>query len=207
MKTILIIIVIAGLGYFGWQAIQTKPDTSVPQAIVSDTTVAESSKTPNDTTFSKPSTTSGKTVDNANVKVSFKGFGPGKLHNGSFSGINSKLSFDAKGDLSGTVIVDVDSLTTDTEGVTKHLKTDAFFDVAKYPNATFKLNSLVGLDAQGAEASGLFTIHGVTKTVTFPVKSSANSFTATFNLNLKDFGINQTFANETIELSVVVPLK
>jgi polyisoprenoid-binding protein YceI len=201
MKKLLITLIILVAVYLGWNTIQPKPDMSVPEAVVSET--VENTENNSET----PINNLGKTVDNANVKVSFKGFGPGKLHNGSFSGINSKFSFDTKGDLSGTVVVDVASLTTDTEGVTKHLKTDAFFDVAKYPTATFKLNSLVGLDAQGAQASGLFTIHGVTKTVTFPVKSSSTGFIATFNLNLKDFGINQTFANETVEISVVVPIK
>lgn len=204
MKIILIILVLGGLGYFGWNAIQTKPDVNVPQAVVSD--VNETAPvTTNPTTTPDPATpvvATNKTVDNANVKVSFKGFGPGKEHSGSFSGVNSNLSLNAQNELTGSISVNVASLTTDTDGVTKHLKTDAFFDVDKYPTATFKLSSVVN-----GKATGTFTIHGVTKTVTFPVTVSGDAYSAKFNLNLKDFGIDQKFANEIIELSVNVPLK
>lgn len=211
MKTILIIVVILVAGYFTWKVIQTKPDSSTPQAVVVDDSVAggqlpigagsEATDTPAEGQI--------RSVSNDSVSVSFKGFGPGKEHSGTFSDVRSNLVFSPSGSLVGTVIVGMASLNTDTDGVTNHLKTDAFFDVAKYPTATFKLVNLVGQDAQSATASGSFTIHGVTKAISFPVTFSkdSNSYTAKFTLDMKNFGINQTFANETIELSVVVPLK
>lgn len=199
MKTILIILILGVAAYFGWQAIQTKPDASVPQATVSDT-APTTTDTPASTT-SKP-TTSDKSVDNANVKVSFKGFGPGKEHYGSFSDVQSSLVLNKTNYLSGSITVGVESLKTENDKVTAHLKTADFFDVAKYPTATFKLSTLTD-----TTATGLFTIHGVTKTITFPIKKTLSDISAMFTLSLKDFGISQTFANETIELSVLVPLK
>jgi polyisoprenoid-binding protein YceI len=217
MKNLLIVILVIALGYFGWKAIQTKPDPAVPTATVSDTT-APTTPTEAVVTPEPAPSLAGKAVDNANVTVSFKGFGPGKEHLGTISDVRSNLALSATGDLTGTITVGMDSLKTDTEAVTKHLKTNAFFDVVKYPTATFKLTNLTGMDAQGAQATGTFTIHGVTKTVVFPVKvvdpdpckslapqCTKVEYQTTFTLSLKDFGINQTFANETIELSVVVP--
>jgi polyisoprenoid-binding protein YceI len=198
MKAIAILIILAVGGYFGWQAIQTKPDASVPQATVSDNT--------NNPAAGGTSMPAGRArpINNEKVAVSFKGFGPGKVHNGSFGKVTSDLVFGDDGlGIKGTVTVDVGSLTTDTDGVTKHLKTDAFFDVAKYPTAKFVIASENDMTFTGA-----MTIHGVTKTISFPVTYSDTemAYKSTFTLNMKDFGIDQTFANETIELSVVVPL-
>lgn len=195
MKTIIILIVLVVGGYFAWTKIQTKPDASVPQAVVTD----ESTNT------NEVSAPAGKVrpVDNEGVLVTFKGFGPGKVHNGSFGKVTSDLMLVETGGMKGTVTVDVASLTTDTEAVTKHLKTADFFDTAKYPTAKFVIATL-----KDGTASGSMTVHGVTKTVSFPVTYSDTDMTykATFNLNMKEFGIDQKFANETIELSVVVPL-
>jgi hypothetical protein len=39
------------------------------------------------------------------------------------------------------------------------------------------------------------------------VKSSDTQLSSTFNIDMKEFGINQTFANEVVELTVTAPLK
>jgi polyisoprenoid-binding protein YceI len=203
MKNILIVIVIIGLGYFGWQAIQTKPDPSVPEAVVGDvaTVPPTDEATPPGETGSAGRV---RPVDNENVKITFKGFGPGKEHTGSFGTLSSDLSLDETGSMSGTVTVTVSSLVSDTEKLTSHLKSKDFFDVAVYPTATFTLSGI----ADG-RASGSMTIRGITKAVSFPVSYSdaTNAYSAKFTLNMKDFGINQTFANEVIELGVTVPLR
>lgn len=208
MKTFLIIVVIAVLGYFGWQQMQTQPDPATPTATVTD----EVSTTVDTAT---PTTASGKQVDNAKVTIGFTGFGPGKKHVGSFSDVRSDLKLDAKGDMTGSITVGMASLSTDTAKVTDHLKTDDFFDVAKYPTAIFTVTKdLTASTCSGVDVMceapylyGNFTIHGVTKGVSFPVVRSADKYTATFTIDMKEFGIDQTFANETVELQVTVPIK
>ena len=206
MKYILIILVLGAAGYFGWQALQTKPDPSTPQATVTDPATTDTSSTP-----TTPQESQGESrgrvrpVDNENVVVSFRGFGPGKEHIGSFSNITSDLALDETGSMSGTITVGMDSMSTDTERLTSHLKSKDFFEVAKYPTATFTLTSI-----SNGRATGSMTIRGIKKDVSFPItilESNPEQYAAKFTLNMKDFGINQTFANETIELSVVVPLK
>ncbi|MBP6857705.1 MAG: YceI family protein [Candidatus Pacebacteria bacterium] len=206
MKAILITIIVLVAGYFIWKTIQTKPDASLPTATVSDVPENENVNFQGDITKTMPA---GQEIDNEKVTISFKGFGPGKEHTGDFSDVRSNLSYDASDNLTGTIIVGMDSLKANVDDVTKHLKTDAFFDVVKYPTAKFTLESVTGLDAQGANATGTFTIHGVTKKVSFPISfsSATRSYTAKFNIDMKEFGIDQTFANEVVEVSVVVPLK
>ena len=204
MKSILIVLGIIVVGGVVWYGVQTKPDASVPQAVVTDVDVnsanVDEKKMVADESINKP-VVSGKQVDNANVKIAFTGFGPGKKHVGSFSKIDSKLTL-VEDKISGEIVVDMNSLTTDTEDVTKHLKTDAFFDVVKYPTATFKLSGVAG-----GKATGKLTTHGVTKDISFPIVKTDTEYKATFNIDMKEFGINQKFANEVIELVVTVPLK
>jgi len=225
MKNLLIaILVIIILGFGAWKLLETKPDVNVPVATVTDTintTPTTATQTPSDTSTTSTTvtttttTTTSKQIDNGKVAIAFTGFGPGKKHIGSFSDIKSKLDLNDKGDMSGSITVGMASLNTDTEAVTKHLKTDAFFDVVKYPTATFTVTEdLTASTCKGDTVRckapylyGNFTIHGVTKGVSFPVVRSADKYTATFNINMKEFGISQTLTNEVVELSVTAPLK
>lgn len=190
-----------------WMATKPKPDANVPTATVSDvTTTADTSNTkPNETTQTATPATGAKQIDNANVKITFRGFGPDKIHNGSFGKIDSKLV--ANGDnITGEIIVDMNSLLADNvEKLTPHLKSADFFDVAKYPTATFKISSF-----KNGKISGVMTIHGVSKNVTVDVLSLETNpirYSSTFNIDMKEFGINQKFANEVVEVTVIVPLK
>ena len=86
----------------------------------------------------------------------------------------------------------------------KHLKSPDFFDVEKYPTITFKSTKVTVVDAEHAKVEGLFSMHGVEKTVTLDIEihgvakdpwgNVRSAFTATTRLNRKDFGIvyNQT---------------
>ena len=81
--------------------------------------------------------------------------------------------------------------------LTAHLKNEDFFEVEKFPKATFKSASITeGSDAEGDwthTVAGDFTIRGVTKRLTFPAKISVTDGEVTANtefvMNRKDFGI------------------
>ena len=86
----------------------------------------------------------------------------------------------------------------------KHLKSSDFFDVEKYPVITFKSTKVTAVDAEHAQVEGLFSMHGIEKTVTLDVEihgvakdpwgNVRSAFTATTKINRKDSGIvyNQT---------------
>jgi polyisoprenoid-binding protein YceI len=218
MKTIFIIIILVVAGYFGWQAIQTKPSADVPQAVVTNESELKTLDTDSNLA-SGGSSQKALEVINELVAISFKGFGPGKVHNGSFSKISSSLAYDS-GAFAGDVVIDMTSLSSDNEKLTTHLKSKDFFDVAKYSTATFTPKSwdISKSDQDLFTMTGDMTIKGVKKSITFPIKyeeiipspnvkmAYTKSYKGTFTLNMKDFGINQAFANETVELSIVVPL-
>lgn len=232
MKKVLIVIGILIVVGLGWVAIQAKPDPSVPKAVVTDvvnnpqaspeskpqqqveaqpqaqTQSQTQPKVQNPTTKPVENTVvpnmSAKQLDNENVKINFKGFGPGKEHLGSFGKIKSNLSFE-NGSIKGDVLVDMNSLTSDTEKLTTHLKSKDFFDVASYPTAKFTATSLLN-----GKLSGVLTIRGISKNVSFGIKhleSLPEQYTSTFTIDMKEFGINQTFANEVVELTVRILTK
>ncbi len=202
---------LAGIGYVGWNLIQTKPDPSVEQAIVSDgvgTPLPEAPAPQAPVVASEQVVaTTQETINNANVKVAFKGFGPGKEHIGRFSGIQSALTLTPAGSIAGKVTIDMNTLSTDNERLTAHLKNADFFDVAVHPTATFVITNVSTTGSTGT-LTGNLTVHGVTKSVTIPYRydATAKTYTSNFTIDMKTFGIEQTFANEVVEVTITVPL-
>jgi polyisoprenoid-binding protein YceI len=94
------------------------------------------------------------------------------------------------------------SIDTSNEGRDKDLRSENFFDVAKYPTLTFKSTKIEPKGKDLYEVTGDFTMHGVTKSITVPVKNGGfvkvkgrngmgekTGFEISFPLNRKDFGI------------------
>jgi polyisoprenoid-binding protein YceI len=115
----------------------------------------------------------------------------------------------------GTVTVDIhtDSIFSDTEKLTGHLKSPDFFDTAKFPKARFTSTSIKPGGEAGAThtVTGNLDLHGVTKSITFPatIRQSDGEVTveAEFGLNRKDFGILYTGkADDLVKDDVLIKL-
>ena len=65
---------------------------------------------------------------------------------------------------SAMLTMDMTTVEHENKQMQSHLRGEAFFDVAHFPEATFILRSLAG-----PTATGQLTIKGITKTITFPV--------------------------------------
>lgn len=129
-------------------------------------------------------------------KVEFVGAKVTKKHDGGFKTFQGTISVpggkveQAKVD----VTIDMKSVWTDTEKLTGHLMSPDFFDVANIPTAKFVSTSITAPAADGTSTvTGDFTLHGVTKRISFPAKITISgdtaSATAEFGINRKDFGI------------------
>ena len=151
----------------------------------------------------------------ANSKIEFVGSKVTGSHNGSFQKFSGETHY--TGDVTTshvTITMETDSITTDDAGLTKHLKTPDFFDVAKYPQAKFESTAIKAGGDKGAShtITGNLTLHGVTKSVTFPatiaVAPDAVTVDSSFSINRKDFGINYAgAADNLIRDDVVLTLK
>jgi polyisoprenoid-binding protein YceI len=94
------------------------------------------------------------------------------------------------------------------------LKTPDFFDVAKIPEASFVSTAIKAGGEKGAShtVTGNLTMHGVTKSITFPatinVTPDAATVDATFSISRKEFGITYPGPSDNaIRDNVVLTLK
>lgn len=98
-----------------------------------------------------------------------------------------------------SVTFNVADMSTTTPAFTKHLSSPDFFDVAKFPTATF-VSTAVRASGSSAQITGNLTIKGITKPVTFeakfygagtnPVTKKLNvGFSATTSIKRGDFGV------------------
>lgn len=98
------------------------------------------------------------------------------------------------------VSIDMANLSTGNPELDKHLKSPLFFDVDKYPKATFVSDKVDVTSKTTAKVDGTLTLHGISKPVTLMVtlnKIGKNpisdlmtvGFTATTTIKRSDFGI------------------
>jgi polyisoprenoid-binding protein YceI len=94
-----------------------------------------------------------------------------------------------------TVNISPGSIETDSAARDDHLRTADFFDVAKFPSASFVGAVAVEGDTAG-KLTGTFILHGVTKPVTLDVRlmspdmnGATLDFAATGTVKRSDFGI------------------
>lgn len=132
-------------------------------------------------------------------------------HHGSFEKFAGTIEYAGQPEKSKVKItIETSSVTTDTPDLTKHLKTADFFDVAKFPQATFESTEIKTGGEKGAShtVTGNLQLHGVTKSITFPativVKPGEISVESTFSINRKDFGINYAGAADNLIRDEVV---
>lgn len=153
-------------------------------------------------------------ITSQNSKIDFVGSKVTGSHNGSFQDFSGQIDYTGNVETSHVnITIKTDSLNTDTADLTKHLKTADFFDVAKYPDATFVSTSIKAGGENGAShtVTGNLKLHGTEKSVTFPatiaVTPDVATVNATFSINRKDFGINYAGAsNNLIRDDVVLTL-
>ena len=153
---------------------------------------------------------------NADSKVSFVGAKVTRKHDGSFGTFNGTIDLvDGKPE-KGAVTVDIDiaSLTADDPKLTGHLKSPDLLDAAKFPKAHFASTSVKAGGDKGAThtVTGNLTLHGVTKSISFPATIKMNGATtdvnAEFGINRKDFGIVYPgMPNDLIKDEILIKLE
>jgi polyisoprenoid-binding protein YceI len=120
---------------------------------------------------------------------------------GEFGSVHGTIAFDDQDASKSTIEATIDATTINTRVSSRDndLKSENFFDVAKYPTITFK-STKVSSGGDGAYiVEGDLMMHGVTKPVTLrveatpPIKAMGGErrgAEATTKLNRKDFGLS-----------------
>ena len=92
--------------------------------------------------------------------------------NGKFKKFEGKIDIDRAHPQQSSVTVKIQVNSIDT-GIAKrdaHLRSEEFFNAAKYPEITFKSRSVKQTGPQSGDILGDLTMHGVTKPITLHVK-------------------------------------
>ena len=173
------------------------PAANKPKATVANAAPESGSPTP-------VGTETPHIISPENSKIEFVAAKVTRSHNGSFKRFAGELDFVPKYWPASRVTIEIetDSVVTDEDQLTAHLKTADFFDVAKYPKATFVSTKIegnhggdgpAGYGTDPLRVTGNFELHGIKKSITFPatitVAPDSVSVNAEFAINRKDFNL------------------
>lgn len=112
-----------------------------------------------------------------------------------------------------SVTIPIDSLRTDVPKFDEHLRSSDFFDLAKFPTATFKSTKVEKAGDNKLKVTGDLTIHGVTKPAVLDVtvnkigdhpmaKKPTAGFDATTVVKRSDFGMGNYVPNVSDEVKI-----
>jgi len=103
-----------------------------------------------------------------------------------------------------SVSIKVASIDTGIDARDDHLRTEDFFHVEKFPEITFASKKIVK-KGESFLVNGLFTMHGVSKEIEFPLiitgKDGKNTigFSTRLTLNRVDYGVGAGFKHSSME--------
>lgn len=121
---------------------------------------------------------------------------------GKFKTYSGDFDFDAAKvkDAKFNVEIETASIFTDNDDRDKHLRSEDFFDAAKFPKITFKSTKVDSTGKESFNIHGDLTMRGVTKPVVIAAKyfgetvdpwgNTKAGFEGTLTIKRKDFGIN-----------------
>lgn len=144
-----------------------------------------------------------------NTQVTFVGTKPGGMHTGGFKKLAGSATI-PDGKLEAMTIeveIDTDSLFSDNEKLTGHLKNPDFFGVKDHPKATFKSTKIEKTD-KGYTITGDLTMIGKTKPVKIPAtvteKDGMLTINGAFSIDRTEWGMNYGKGKIDDKVSLVV---
>lgn len=136
-------------------------------------------------------------IDPSASRVTFVGAKITRTHDGGFRDVSGTITLDPANLTASRIEMRVAtaSLFADDPRLEAHLKTPDFFDVARFPEATFRSTAITAGGAAGAThtVTGDLTIHGQTKSLAIPVtidvQPGAVSARSETTIDRRDFGL------------------
>jgi polyisoprenoid-binding protein YceI len=136
---------------------------------------------------------------------------------GSFNTIDAKFT-SSKDDFSDAVIeltAEAGSVNTGNGDRDNHLKSEDFFDAAKFTAITFKSKSFTKVDGKKYKLVGDLTFHGVTKSVTLDVtvngpvthpmnKKTVAGFKVSGTIKRSDFGFGSKYPGAILSDEILI---
>ena len=135
------------------------------------------------------------TVTSDNTKVAFIGTKKsGDSRTGGFKTVSGSIGVDGEAITSINVLIDVESLYSEKEKLTGHLKNEDFFSVKEFPELKFASKKVEG--SGDVTITGDLTMHGQTAEISFPATVAVTDgnvkLDAKFKVDRTKFGMNYT---------------
>ncbi|MCP4992196.1 MAG: YceI family protein [Gammaproteobacteria bacterium] len=135
---------------------------------------------------------------------------------GRFNTFTGQFSYDEKNPSASKLMVEIDTSSVDSNHAErdKHLRSDDFLHVDKYPKASFVSTGFKEMAGGKAKLMGNLTLHGVTKPITIAVDHIGHGndpwggyrrgFQGSTSFKMKDFGITKNLgpASETVHMFI-----
>jgi polyisoprenoid-binding protein YceI len=141
-----------------------------------------------------------------NTKITFVGTkGAAGKHEGGFKTLTGTATVDGNQLTRVEVEIDTESIWSDNDKLTAHLKSPDFFSVKANPKARFVSTKVEKTDS-GVNITGDLTLNGKTKSITFPATVSAEGgtvkITSALSIDKRDFGM--TYGGGKIDDKVAI---
>lgn len=126
-------------------------------------------------------------------------------HEGGFKSFEGTMEV-AEDDFSTTAVrveIDMNSLWSDNDNLTGHLKSADFFGVEEHPTASFETTSVASNEDGTYTVTGNLDLHGVTKSISFPAtlaKTEAGTYTAQAEFSIKRFDFDIVYPGKAEDL-------
>ncbi len=151
----------------------------------------------------------------SNSRISFVGIHVGddpKPRLGGFSEFQGYAVVDPANNYIQSVVIDinVDSVWTQFEKLTGHLKNADFFDTEKFPAARFVSTEIKVAEDGKCTMTGNLTLHGASKSISFPAnyrfENGGLLLAAKFQLDRSQFGMDQMLSgvDKLVEVEIFV---
>jgi polyisoprenoid-binding protein YceI len=150
-----------------------------------------------------------------NTQIEFVGSAGRNHQRGKFTDFSGMLTV-PNGNVNSTSLsmnIELDSVSTSIFLLTRHLKGEDFFDVKKYPQASFVTNSIEQYPTATSthRLVGNFQFHGVTRQMAIPARIAITGdmlfLKSTFVIQQADFGMTEDVRHSDNEVPVTVSVR
>lgn len=154
----------------------------------------------------------------ASIKFKISHLGYSWLY-GRFNTFKGSFNYDENNTSASKVSVEIDTASVDSNHAErdKHLRSDDFLDVSKYPKASFVSTGFQDKGNGKAALQGNLTLHGVTKPITIdvihvgagkdPWGGYRRGFSGSTKLTLKDFGITKNLGPASTQVELILDVE
>ncbi len=160
-------------------------------------------------------------LNGENTTIEWTGSKPtGSSHDGGFKALAGSATVADEKVIAMEATIEIASMWSDNDKLTEHLLNNDFFDSEVYPESRFvstEVREATADEKTGPAAdathwvTGNFTLRGVTKSIAFPATieagETAYAFSAEFDINRGQFGMDYGLADAAIRDEVVIRLK